>query len=163
MLGGDHLRKSCGFGGVFFVTAPAEVGDIGKLGLEGAGIVCARMLGLGTMAGFASDVGVLAGSTGLGLIVMTHDAGILPGVADGMGADQVERARPVVAVLAEILRDDGGPNDQKETHGGNQHQCRPDQVYPIVKATQDGSLFLERLNFCLSCAGGDSTARRVLV
>src|ERR1035438_2383483 len=96
VFGGHHLRKALGFGGIFFVTAPAEVGHLGQLGNVGAGIV--GMLGQGSMAGFAGDVGMFAGGAELGLFVVAQHAGILPGVADGAGADQVERRRPVMAV-----------------------------------------------------------------
>ena len=137
---GGHLREVLGFGGVFLVAAAAKVGHLGQFGSDGARVV--GVFGQWTMAGFASDVGMFAGGAKLGLVVVAHDAGILPGVVDGVGADQVEGARTVVAVFAEVLRHDSGSNDEKDTHGGNQDQGRADRVSPFIKqSAQDGSLF----------------------
>ena len=85
VLGGDHLREGGRLGGVLFVAAAAEVGDIGQLGDVGGGV--AGMLGEGTVAGFAGDVGVLAGGAGFGLVIVAQNALILAGVSDGALAE----------------------------------------------------------------------------
>ena len=90
VLGGGYLRKALRLGGVLFVAAAAEVGDIGQFGNVRRGIV--GVLRQRAMARFAGDVGVFAGGASLGFVVVAHHAGVLPGVGDGVGADQVERA-----------------------------------------------------------------------
>jgi hypothetical protein len=40
-----------------------------------------------------------------------------------------------MAILAEVLGDNCGPHAEKDAHGGNQNQCRADQVYPIMEPT----------------------------
>src|ERR1035438_3864667 len=80
VFGGGHLREVGGLGGVLFVAPAAEVGDIGQLGDVGGGV--GGMLGEGTMAGFAGDVGVLAGGAGFGLVIVAHDALVLAGVGE---------------------------------------------------------------------------------
>ena len=146
VLGGDYLRETRRFGGILFVTAPADVGDVGQFGDVGLGVV--GVFRQRSVAGFTGDVGMFAGRADFRLIVMAHHTGLLPGVCDGAGADQVERAGPVVAIPAEVLGDDGGPHYEKDTHGGNENQCRTDQVYPIMKQTAQGAPLFERLNCC---------------
>ena len=57
------------------------------------------------MAGFAGDMGVLAGGAGLGLIIVAKNALILAGVNHGALADFGQSGGAVVAVLAEGLGD----------------------------------------------------------
>src|SRR3954463_13550494 len=112
MLSGDDLGERGRPGGVALMTAAAEIGDIGERGLEGAGVV--GVFGLGSVAGFARDMGVAAGGADFGLILMAQDAGILAGVGDRLGANGVEGAGAEVAVLAEVLRNHGGADDHKD-------------------------------------------------
>ena len=113
VLGGDHLGKASGLGGVLFVAAPAEVGHVGEDGLMRGGVVRIRVSGLRSVAGFASDVRVFAGSAHPGLVVVAHHASILTGVGDGMLADDGEGRGVIVAVLAEGLGNEGR-TDEKE-------------------------------------------------
>jgi hypothetical protein len=84
-----------------------------------------RVLRQWTMARFTGHMGVLAGGPGGSLLVVTHDAGILPGEGYGVLANQVEGARPVVAILPECLGNDGAADDEKDCHDGQQDQGRP--------------------------------------
>jgi hypothetical protein len=44
--------------------------------------------------------------------------------------------------FAEVLRNDGSPNHQKDRHGGYQNHCRADEVSIFMKQTaQEASLF----------------------
>jgi len=131
---GRHLREALGFGGILFMTAPAEVGHLGQFGDDGAGVV--GVFGQRPVAGFAGDVRMFAGGAGRSLLVMAHHAGFLSGVVHGVRADQVQRGWPVMPVLSEVFRNHSGPDDEKYTHAGNQDQGRADQVYPIAKTAQ---------------------------
>ena len=122
VLGGDDLGEPLGLGGVLFVAAAAEVGDVGKFGDDGAGVV--GVGGKGTVAGFAGDVGVLAGGASLGFVIMAQDAGVLSGVGDGALADGVQGAGAVVAVLTEVFRDDGAADGQEEAESGEENEGR---------------------------------------
>jgi len=90
------------------MAAAAQVGHIGELGFVGGRIV--GVDGQRSVAGFAGNVGMLTGGPGGGLLVVAHDAGILPSEGDGVLADQFKRARPVVAILPEGLWDNRAAN-----------------------------------------------------
>ena len=61
-----YLGKALGLGSVFFMAAPAEVGDIGQLGHIGNGVV--SMFGQGAVAGFATNARVLTPVVRLGFV-----------------------------------------------------------------------------------------------
>ena len=66
------------------------------------------MLGQGSVAGFAAEIGVLAFAFDLHLIGMARFASLAAGELDGPGADIVERAGAIVPPqLAEVGGDDG--------------------------------------------------------
>jgi len=68
------------------------------------------------MASLARDIGVLTFAFRLCLVSMARLAHLIPGELDGPGTDVVHRARPEVAILAEIAWHDGVP-DQQERGG----------------------------------------------
>ena len=132
---GDDLGEAFGLGGVLLMTASAEVGHIGKGGFLRGGIVGFGVGGLGAVAGFAGDMRVAAGGANFGLLVVTEDAGILSGVRDGTRANHVEGGGPVVAILAESFRHDGGPDDEKESQRGEEDEGRTDEVSGVTHDT----------------------------
>lgn len=140
MLDGYDLREFPGLGRVLFMTAAAEVGDVGQFGNVGG-----RVIGMGrqgAVAGFARHVRVPAGGADFGLAVMAYHAGILSGKGNRPLADVVERARTKVAVLSEGLGDYGAPNHEEDADSGQQNQRWPNQMDPVMKqAAQDYPLF----------------------
>jgi hypothetical protein len=151
VLDGDHLREFPGLGRILFMTAAAEVGDIGPLGNVGS-----RVAGVGgqrTVAGFARDVRVPAGGADFGLVVVAHHTGILSCKGNGPLPDGIESAGAVVAVLSKSLGDDGATNDEEEADSGQQNQRWAHQMDPVMKqAAQDYPLFQK--NLLLRWAGG---------
>jgi hypothetical protein len=135
VFGSVHLGEGLGFGGVLFVAAAAEAGDVGEFGLERRRIIGLGMGGLRTVAGLARDMGVAAGGTDFGLVLVAEDAGVLARVRNGARADQVEGVRPVVPVLAESFGDDGGADDEEESQGGEEDEGRADEVPGITHET----------------------------
>jgi len=100
------------------MAAAAQVGDIGQFGNVRRRVI--RVLRQCAVARFTGHVGVFACGSGLGLVIVTHDAGILPGEGYGVLANQVEGARPVVTILPESLGNDSAADDQKERQSGQQ-------------------------------------------
>lgn len=133
VLGGDHLGEPLGLGRILFMTAPAEAADLGQFGDDGAGIV--GVLRQRTVAAFAGNVGVFAGGSSFGLIVMAHHAGILAGEGDGPLADGGEGARTVVAVLSEVFGDDGATQHEEEADSGEQNDGGADEMSRVMKQT----------------------------
>jgi hypothetical protein len=106
--GGRHLGEAFGLGRVLFMAGPAQVGDVGELRHVRGGIVgvfCQR-----PVAGFAGHVGVLAGAARGSFGIVAEGAGVLTGEGDRPRPNGIERTRPVMTVLSETLRDDGGAN-----------------------------------------------------
>jgi hypothetical protein len=116
MLGGHHLGKAWWLGRVFFVAAPAKVGDVGQLRNVRRGIV--GVLCQGPMTGFARYVSVFAGGSRFGFVIMADDAGVLAGVSDGPLPDQRKRTGAIVAVLSKIFGDNRAAHHQKYGHTG---------------------------------------------
>lgn len=85
------------------------------------------------MAGFAGYVGVFAGGSGFGFIIVTKNTGVLPREGYRMLADQVERTRPVVPILPKSLGDDGAADDEKDCQSGEQDQGRPQKMSGIAE------------------------------
>jgi len=135
VFGGVDLGEAFGFGGVLFVAAAAEAGDVGEFGLERRRIIGLGMGGLRAVAGLARDMSVAAGGADFGLIFVAEDAGVLAGVGDGARADQIKGGRPVVAVFAEAFGDDGGADDEEESKGGKEDEGRADEVPGITHDT----------------------------
>jgi hypothetical protein len=133
MFGGHHLRESFWFGGVFFVAAPAESGDIRQVGLDRAWVI--GMLSLWPVAGLAGYVGVTAGGSDLGLFIMAADTSVLAGEGNGTLANHCERARAIVPILAERLGDDRLAQQQKDSHGGDENYHQPRQMERVSKKT----------------------------
>ena len=133
MLGRDYLGKSLGFGGVLFVAAPAEIGDVGQCWLVGRRVVRVGVGGLRAVARFAGNMSVAAGGARFGFVVVAHHAGILAGEGNGVLADDAERRRVIMPVLAESLRDQSsadqqeGPKPYDENHGGADKMTRVTQ------------------------------------
>jgi hypothetical protein len=140
VLGGNYLGESWRFGRVLLMAAAAEVRNVGKLRHVRAGII--RMLRQRTVASLAGDMGVLAGSPGFRLIVVAHHAGILPCKRDGVLADQIQSAWPVMAVLAERLGNNGAPYNHENRQTSQQNHSRPNQMGRIVKPTAHDTPFL---------------------
>ena len=59
------------------MTATTKCGDVGQGWFECHRVN--RMHGLGAVASFAGDMGVLAGGTGFGFVIVAHDARALAG------------------------------------------------------------------------------------
>lgn len=136
MRGGLHLGKIPGFGGVFLMTAPAQVGNVGQLGHIVHGIVC--MFGQWTVAGFASYPRVLAAIVDLRLLLVTNGTLTAAGVSNRSGGNRVERVAAVVPVLAKAFGDHDGANNQEEHQSSQQDECGANQMCGISKdATQN--------------------------
>jgi hypothetical protein len=65
-----YLGKTLGLGGVFFMAAPAEVGDSGELGHIGNGVV--SVLGQGAVTGLASNTSMLSPTMRLGFFIVAR-------------------------------------------------------------------------------------------
>ncbi len=137
VLGGGHLRKALRFGRVLLVALVAQLGDFGQFGNVRRRIV--GVLRQWTVARFAGHASVFAGGAGLAFVVVTHQAGFLPGKGYGMLADQVQRARPVVPILPEGLGNDGATHNQENCHCGQQDHGRPKQMNGIVEQAAHSS------------------------
>jgi hypothetical protein len=133
MLSRNYLGKTRGFRRILFVTSPAKVGDIGQGRLMRRRVVRLSVSRLRPMAGFASHMGVLPGIVHLGLIRMAHIALLMPGIRNGLLTNGIERARIVVAVLAESFRNECGAGDEENAKSGQQHGRGADQVAGIAK------------------------------
>ena len=135
VLGGGDLGEAFGFGSVLLMAAAAEVGHVGELGFCGGGVGGIGMGGLGTVTGLAGDVGVTAGGADFGLILVAQDTSILAGVGDGARADELERGRPVMAILAEAFGDDGGTHNEEEAEGGEKDERGTDEMPGVAEET----------------------------
>lgn len=131
VFGGGHLRKALRFGGVLLMAAAAEVGYIGKFGNLRRRI--AGMLRQGSVAGFASHVGVFAGRAGFGFVVVTNYTGVLPGEGYRALPDLCQGPRRVVPVPSKIFGDDGAANDEEESHTNDQDDGRHQQMSGIAE------------------------------
>jgi len=126
-----HLRKVLRFGGVLLVAAAAQVSDLGQFRNVRRGVV--GMLRQWAVAGFAGYMGVFAGGSGFAFFVVTKHTGVLPCEGYRMLADQVERARPVMAILSESLGDNGATDDEKDCQSGQQDQGWPHEMSGIAE------------------------------
>ena len=108
------LGKALRLGSVFFMAAPAEVGDVGQLGHIGDGVV--RMFGQGSVAGLATNSRMLSPVMHLGFFFVAGGALASAGIGNGQRADHVERARPVVSVFPKVLGHHGGAENQEDSH-----------------------------------------------
>jgi len=139
MFGGHHLGEGAWLGRVFFVAAPAEVGDVGQLRNVRRGIV--GVLCQGPMTGFARYVSVFAGGACFGFVIMAEYAGVLPGVSDGVLADQRKRTGTIVAVLSEGFGDNRAAHYQKDSQASQQNQGRANQMTSVPDQTAHRSFF----------------------
>jgi hypothetical protein len=73
------------------------------------------MFGEWPVTGLAGDVGMFARGADLAFVFVAQNASALSGIGNGMPADGRERARAVVAVLAERLGHDGAANHHEYT------------------------------------------------
>ena len=127
--------KALRLGSVFFVAAPAEVGDVGQLGHIGFGVV--RVFGQGAVAGLATNARVLSPVVRLGFFVVADGALAAAGIGNGKRADHVERTRPIMSVFPKVLGHHGGAENQENSHPRQQDQPGANQVSRIPeKATQ---------------------------
>ena len=67
---GIDLGKRFWLGSVFFMAAPAEVGDSGELGHIGNGVV--SVLGQGAVTGLASNTSMLSPTMRLGFFIVAR-------------------------------------------------------------------------------------------
>ena len=151
MLGGGDLRERRGFAGIGFVTARAEYGSVGKLRGDRTWII--GMIRQRSMAGFASDASMRAFALHLGLVGMADLAGFAAGEFDGPGLYLIESARSEMAVLSEIGRDDGVPDQEERNHSQNQQNPDTDQVFRAAKE------ILHAGEGCNPASGGGLNAR----
>ena len=75
---GIHLGEAFRLGGVFFMAAPAEVGDVRQLGDIGDGVV--SVFAQGAVAGLAIYTRMLSPAMHLGLVIVAEDALVVAGV-----------------------------------------------------------------------------------
>jgi len=129
------LGKSLGLGGVFFVAAAAEVGDVGQLGrVPTLGL---DVFGLGTVAGLASYARVLSRVVHFGFGIMAEGALGMARVGDGQPTDHVKRARSIVPIFTKILGNHSGANNEEYAHSRQQNHGRTNQMSRISEeATQ---------------------------
>jgi hypothetical protein len=144
VFSGNDLREGGGFGCILFMAAAAEVGDVGEFGDEGGRVI--GMFGEGAMAGFAGDVGVFAGVVEFGLIVMAHGAGFVAGVGDGAGANEVECAGAIVAILTEGFGDDEGAQTEEGSHGEDENYSGTNEMSPVMQQAAQGHPLCESAN-----------------
>lgn len=111
---GNHLREACRFSRIFFVAAPAEIGNVGQFGHIGYGII--RVFGQWPVTSLAPHVRVLSAGMRLGFINVAGLALAAASIPNRAGGDHVERPRAVVPILAKVLGHDGGPDDQEDAH-----------------------------------------------
>ena len=129
MLDGCHLGKAARLGGVLFVTAPAEVGDIGQLRNVRRGVVRVELER--AMARFARYMRMLAGCARSGFGIVAYHAGGLARVCDWPLADQSQRTGAIVAILSEGLGDNRAAHHQEYGQAGQQNQGWPNQMTRI--------------------------------
>jgi hypothetical protein len=118
------------------VAAAAEVGDLGQFWN-----MCRRVIGVlcqGTVARFARYMGMLAGAAGLRFVVVTRNAGLLPGEGYRVLADQLERPRPIVAILPKCLGNDGAADHEEDCKTDEQNHGRPNQMRGVVEQAAQG-------------------------
>ena len=106
-----HLVEALGLGCVLLVAAPAKVGHIGQLGNVGSGVV--GVLGQRSVTSFTGNLRVHTTTMQLGLLIVTLEALLVPGIADGAGADHFQRARPVMSVFSKVFGHYDSPDDQE--------------------------------------------------
>lgn len=100
----NDLRERFGLGGVGLMAAHAQNRRIGQLWDDGSrvlGMVCQR-----TVAGFASNAGVLTLALHLGHVGVAGLADRVPRELDRTGTDVVQSGRAKMPILTEIRRDD---------------------------------------------------------
>ncbi len=133
MLGRDHLGKASGFGRIFFMTAPAEVGHVGQGRFVRRGIVSQGVRRLRAMARLAGDMCVLSRSADCGLLIVAHDALVLPGVVHRALANPLQGRRVVMTVFSEGFRNECSADSQEDAETGQQNQGGADQVSGFPK------------------------------
>ena len=132
---GFYLGKTFGLGRVFFVAAPAQVGDVGQLGHIGDRVI--RMFGQRSVTGLATNSRVLSAAMHLGFILVAGGALASAGIGNWERGNGVERTRRVMSVFPKVLGHHGGAENQENTHCRQQDQPGTNQVSRISeKATQ---------------------------
>jgi hypothetical protein len=92
-----------------------------------------RVLRQRTVARFASYARMFAGAVSFRFVVVTRNAGLLSGEGYRVLADQLERPRPVVAILPKCLRNDGAADHEEDGKTGEQNEGRPNQMRGIAE------------------------------
>jgi len=132
---GIHLGKGFRLGSVFFMAAPAEVGDIGQFGHVGDGVV--HMFGQGAVACLTMYTRMLTCVMHLGFLVVADRALASASIGNGERGDHVKRTRPVVSVFSKVFGYHNGPDNQEDNHSRQQDERGTNQVSGISeKATQ---------------------------
>ena len=111
---GINLGEALGFGSIFFMAAPAEVGYVGQLGHVGDGVV--HMFGQRSVTGLTADSRVLPRVVHLSFVFMARGALASTSIGDRQRTDHIERARPVVSVFPKVLGYHNGANHQENSH-----------------------------------------------
>ena len=86
------------------------------------------------MAGFAVDVGVLAGGLDGQDVGVAGLAGLVAGEVDGVGGDFADGGSAVVAVLPEALGHDEVANDKKHHKGDDEEEGKSEEMSCIFEA-----------------------------
>jgi hypothetical protein len=131
-----YLGKGFGFGGAGGVASNAEDGGIELGWLDRGGVV--GVPGEGAVAGFAVDVGMLAGFFGFEYVGVAGLTGLMAGKLDWARCYVVESVATIVSVLAEAPGDDE-PADAEEGEEGDDEECGK---------AEEVSCIVEELHFC---------------
>ena len=125
VLVGVDLREVFGFGGAGSVALDAEDGGV-QLGRGDRRIV--GVVGQRTVAGFAIDVGVLAGLLGVEDVRVAGLAALVAGEVDGLGCDLGYGCAAIVAILSERLGDDEVANHEKHHKGDDEQESESEKM-----------------------------------
>lgn len=120
-----------------------------RIKLRGLNRGIVRVLRKRTMAGFAIDVGVLAGLLHLEDVRMAGFAGIVAGEVDGTGSNFSNGGSTVVAVLPEALRHHEVPDHKKQRESDYEQECEPEKMSCIFEKAHRinfPSMLIRRLN-----------------
>src|ERR1017187_5873747 len=144
VLVGVDLREALGFGSAGRMAADAEDGGV-ELGRGDGGVV--GVFRKRTVAGFAVDVGVLAGFFGVQDVRMAGLAGLVAGEMDGTSGNLTDCGSTVMAVFAKGLGHDEVPDNKEHEEGSDEQERKSEQMSCIFEKAH-------RINFPSRYGGG---------
>ncbi len=128
-----HLREGLRSGRAGRMTADAEGCGIELGRMDRAWV--AGMIGEGTMAGFAIDVGMLACLLDLEDVGMTGFACLMTREVDGTSGNLSNGGATVVTVFAEALRHNEMTDHQKDREADDEQKSKPEKMSRIPEVT----------------------------